>query len=252
MSYKPDLVVISGLHLLESEDSEFRMQRLRDLARYLEVIDSKVPIHLELASMVEKHFLKALVTAIFPLVDSVGLNEQELSFITVALDGPHRTDGDLRQWPPEIGMLRPQNFLFSLPFVAVFLSDFGNPISMIWRPFSLEYLVTARSVVLKSTFWFSPVCHITEGLQKIIATHFVPSIATHFVPSIATHFVPSTATHFVPSTATHFVPSTATHFAPSIAIHFVPSSATHFVPSIATHFMPSIAIHFVLNMMAKF
>ena len=107
MSYKPDLVVISGLHLLESEETEFRMQRVTDLAHYLKLVDSKVPIHLELASMVDKDFLKALVTAIFPLVDSVGLNEQELSFITVALDGPHSTDGDLRQWPPEIGMLRP-------------------------------------------------------------------------------------------------------------------------------------------------
>ena len=112
VAYKPDLIVISGLHLLESESNEFRQQRLVDLAKYLKKIDKKLPIHLELASMVIEDFLKTLVTAIFPLVDSVGLNEQELSFLTVALDGPHRTDGDLRQWPPEIGNLSTLSILF--------------------------------------------------------------------------------------------------------------------------------------------
>ena len=113
MNYKPDLVVISGLHLLESEDSDFRRQRLNALASYLKLIDRKLPIHLELASMVSKDFLKTLVATIFPLVDSVGLNEQELSFLTVALDGPHRADGDLRQWPPEIGI--PSLLIASFP-----------------------------------------------------------------------------------------------------------------------------------------
>lgn len=92
------------MHLLESEAPEFRNQRLEDLAKHLKSIEKTKPVHLELASMVDKDFLRTLVTVIFPLVDSVGLNEQELSFLTVALDGPHRTDGDLRQWPPEIGM----------------------------------------------------------------------------------------------------------------------------------------------------
>ena len=105
MRFKPELVVLSGLHLLESENGEFRELRLNDLARFVKLIDRSVPIHLELASMADKDFLQSLVTTLFPLVDSVGLNEQELSFLTVALDGPHRTDGDLRQWPPEIGML---------------------------------------------------------------------------------------------------------------------------------------------------
>jgi len=104
VSFKPDLVVLSGLHLLESENGEFREARLNDLARFVKLIDRNVPIHLELASMADKNFFQSLVTTLFPLVDSVGLNEQELSFLTVALDGPHRTDGDLRQWPPEIGM----------------------------------------------------------------------------------------------------------------------------------------------------
>ena len=55
--------------------------------------------------MVKVDFLQLIAYEIFPLVDSLGLNEQELAFITVALNGPHLQDGDLRQWPPEIGIL---------------------------------------------------------------------------------------------------------------------------------------------------
>ena len=104
VTYTPDLIVISGLHLLESESEEFRNQRIQDLAKYLKTIDSQVPMHLELASMVKIDFFRTLTKEILPLIDSVGLNEQELAFMTVALDGPHHTDGDLRQWPPEIGL----------------------------------------------------------------------------------------------------------------------------------------------------
>ena len=103
IEYKPDLIVISGLHLLESQNEQFRKKRLQDLAMHLNTIKRKVPIHLELASMVKQDMMQAVVHTIFPLVDSIGLNEQELAFLTVSVGGPHRTDGDLRQWPPEIG-----------------------------------------------------------------------------------------------------------------------------------------------------
>ncbi|XP_065070330.1 ADP-dependent glucokinase-like isoform X2 [Rhopilema esculentum] len=105
ISFQPDLIVISGLHLLESEDEEFRYTRIKDLAKHLQLMNAKIPIHLELASMVKVDFLQLIAYEIFPLVDSLGLNEQELAFITVALNGPHRKDGDLRQWPPEIGVM---------------------------------------------------------------------------------------------------------------------------------------------------
>eukprot|EP00794_Sanderia_malayensis_P018131 gene18131-19941_t len=105
IDYKPDLVVISGLHLLESQSHSFRIERLRDLADRLKNIQADTPIHLELASMVNKDLMRLIVDMIFPLVDSIGLNEQELAFLTVALAGPHKTDGDLRQWPPEIAVM---------------------------------------------------------------------------------------------------------------------------------------------------
>ena len=39
--------------------------------------------------MSECEVMREIVTKIFPLVDSIGLNEQELVFISRCLNGPH-------------------------------------------------------------------------------------------------------------------------------------------------------------------
>ena len=66
-------------------------------------IPSNVPIHLELASMTSVQFMNDISQHIFPVVDSIGLNEQEMAFISTSLNGPGGSD-ELNQWPPEIGM----------------------------------------------------------------------------------------------------------------------------------------------------
>merc|ERR1711881_831062 len=48
--------------------------------------------------------MRDIANSIFPFADSIGLNEQELAFISLALGGPGVND-ELGQWPPEIGLM---------------------------------------------------------------------------------------------------------------------------------------------------
>uniref|UniRef100_A0A8C6YBK9 ADP dependent glucokinase n=1 Tax=Naja naja TaxID=35670 RepID=A0A8C6YBK9_NAJNA len=67
--FRPDLVVLSGFHMMEGQTRELRQRRLQK---------------------------------IFPLMNSIGLNEQELLFLTQAASGPHSS---LTSWNgvPEVG-----------------------------------------------------------------------------------------------------------------------------------------------------
>jgi len=99
-----DMIVVSGLHLLEGQTVDTKHSKIELLQSHLRNIPSNIPIHLELASMTSLDLMRDIANGIFPLVDSIGLNEQELSFISLALDGPGVKE-ELGQWPPEIGLM---------------------------------------------------------------------------------------------------------------------------------------------------
>ncbi|EGG23959.1 conditioned medium factor [Cavenderia fasciculata] len=91
----PELIVLSGLHLLSEENIG---QRLDAMMSYMakipysplprDLISNKnIPIHLELASMSSAIATKLLATNVVPFIDSIGLNEQELGFIYVSTGG---------------------------------------------------------------------------------------------------------------------------------------------------------------------
>lgn len=87
--FKPDLIIVSGFHLLDNQNEEFWQQRLQSAAAGFSRLPLDVPVHLELASMSHCPVIIALVEQLFPLVNSIGLNEQELGFITRCLRGVH-------------------------------------------------------------------------------------------------------------------------------------------------------------------
>uniref|UniRef100_H2YHL1 ADP-dependent glucokinase n=1 Tax=Ciona savignyi TaxID=51511 RepID=H2YHL1_CIOSA len=87
--FKPDLIVISGLHLLESQERSYWKKRISDISELLRTLSSNIPIHVELASMANEDCTKEIATQIFPLVDSIGLNEQELWLLCRVDGGPH-------------------------------------------------------------------------------------------------------------------------------------------------------------------
>ena len=85
--FNPDTVVLSGLHMLEGEADAVRDTRLTDVKSFLRTVD--VPIHLELASMANEPFVARIADTVFPYIDSLGLNEQELELLARAAGGPH-------------------------------------------------------------------------------------------------------------------------------------------------------------------
>ncbi|KAK7480016.1 hypothetical protein BaRGS_00028749 [Batillaria attramentaria] len=88
-SYRPDLVLISGLHMLDGQEEDFFESRLDALVTGLKGVDVSVPVHLEFASMANAQFVKSILEKVLPRITSLGLNEQELAFASVAAGGPH-------------------------------------------------------------------------------------------------------------------------------------------------------------------
>ncbi|XP_052618405.1 ADP-dependent glucokinase isoform X5 [Peromyscus californicus insignis] len=67
-------------------------------------IPTGIPIHLELASMTNRELMSSIVHQVFPAVTSLGLNEQELLFLSQSASGPHAS---LSSWDgvPDVGMV---------------------------------------------------------------------------------------------------------------------------------------------------
>ncbi|XP_053128197.1 ADP-dependent glucokinase isoform X2 [Hemicordylus capensis] len=104
VEFQPDLVVLSGLHMMEGQTKEMRQKRLLEAVASISDIPNDVPVHLELASMTDPALMSEIIHKVFPLVNSIGLNEQELLFLTQAAFGPHAS---LASWSgvPDVGVV---------------------------------------------------------------------------------------------------------------------------------------------------
>ncbi|XP_061576738.1 ADP-dependent glucokinase isoform X2 [Cololabis saira] len=102
--FRPELVVLSGLHMMEGQGRGRWEQRLQQAVATISNIPRAVPIHLELASMTDRDFMNSITQQVMPAVSSLGLNEQELLFLSQAGGGPHAA---LPAWPgvPDVGVV---------------------------------------------------------------------------------------------------------------------------------------------------
>ncbi|XP_051547778.1 ADP-dependent glucokinase-like isoform X1 [Myxocyprinus asiaticus] len=101
--FRPDLVVLSGLHMMEGMGRDLWETRLKEAVVAISDVRNEVPIHLELASMTDRDYMnRILQQQVMPIVNSIGLNEQELLFLAQSGGGPH---GDLASWNgiPDVG-----------------------------------------------------------------------------------------------------------------------------------------------------
>ncbi|XP_063305439.1 ADP-dependent glucokinase isoform X1 [Pelobates fuscus] len=103
--FQPNLLVLSGLHMMEGLSRENRETRLKEAASSISDIPSDIIIHLELASMTDGDLMRGIIyQQVFPLISSLGLNEQELLFLSQSAAGPHSS---LQAWSgiPDVGMV---------------------------------------------------------------------------------------------------------------------------------------------------
>lgn len=91
--FLPDLVVLSGAHLLGGQKKEVWKQRLIDTSVILETALRSVPVHWELATIGNLHFFRQLAHILFPKIESLGLNEQELLSVAKSSNAPFDFEG---------------------------------------------------------------------------------------------------------------------------------------------------------------
>eukprot|EP00053_Salpingoeca_punica_P009822 m.88358 g.88358 ORF g.88358 m.88358 type:complete len:478 (+) comp15181_c0_seq1:159-1592(+) len=110
-----DVVVLSGAHMLEGQPPAVKRERLQDIVKFMNELPPSKPLHLELASIGDKSFIKDIASNVLPHAISIGLNEQELSAFAIANNGPHQ---DRLAKPfniPDVGLMADLMFwVFSL------------------------------------------------------------------------------------------------------------------------------------------
>ncbi|ETN69811.1 ADP-specific Phosphofructokinase/Glucokinase conserved region [Necator americanus] len=116
--FKPDLIILSGIHTLEFHNKEMRLEKLRMIRRNLLQISSKTPIHFELGSLADATFMFDILHRIIPHVDSLGINEQELAFLSHVAGGPH-----MEEYPVQAGTVHAHKVVEMLDWL---LKTFGR------------------------------------------------------------------------------------------------------------------------------
>eukprot|EP00943_MAST-04B_sp_MAST-4B-sp1_P005980 g5980.t1 len=86
-----DALIASGLNQLEGLKKENRMARVLEIKETLKMLHPRTPIHLELASMADRKFLKQMAEELLSISDSFGLNEEELAMLYEVLGGKYAT-----------------------------------------------------------------------------------------------------------------------------------------------------------------
>lgn len=93
VTFKPNLVVIGGLQMMDNFpfDKTIRSRKLQELKTFLISLPKSTLVHFEMASLVEEFFLKEIINELFPHVDSLGMNEQELANLVGLMTGKNVT-----------------------------------------------------------------------------------------------------------------------------------------------------------------
>lgn len=72
------LLVLSGFHLMDGQDKDKRSVEWDHITKYLKLVKNVRFMHVELASIGNREIYKEIADNVFPSVNSLGLNEQEL------------------------------------------------------------------------------------------------------------------------------------------------------------------------------
>lgn len=93
VTFKPNLVVIGGLQMMDNFpfDTKIRSGKIQELKNFLMSLPESTLVHFEMASIVEEYFLKEIINQLLPHVDSLGMNEQELTNLAGLVTGKNVT-----------------------------------------------------------------------------------------------------------------------------------------------------------------
>ena len=68
IKFGPDLVLLSGLHLLESQELSYVKEKIKEVKLGLKAVPAKTPVHLELASMAHKDAVKMILNDVSKII----------------------------------------------------------------------------------------------------------------------------------------------------------------------------------------
>lgn len=139
--FSPDLAVLSGAHLLGGQPQEVWTQRLKDIVALLKSSLWDIPVHWELATIGNMKFFQKLAENLFPAVNSLGLNEQELLSVAKSSNAPF----DLASIPQKPGIEWVSDLLHWLMLRFSSLSGFPSILTRVhFHSLSFHIIATVK------------------------------------------------------------------------------------------------------------
>ncbi|KAI6216455.1 hypothetical protein M3Y99_01820700 [Aphelenchoides fujianensis] len=152
--YRPDLVLLSGVHLLEGQPRQVRLEKLRMIKRSLLQVNPLVPIHLQLGSMGDSSHVHEVLYRIIP----------SLAFISKVGNGPYQ-----EQYPVRAGTLHAHKVVEMLNWLINTLGhDRTNPNAKNYN-YRLQrihfHCLTYHIVVSRGTDWSNLAAGLAAGAR---------------------------------------------------------------------------------------
>uniref|UniRef100_A0A7E4VT23 ADP-dependent glucokinase n=1 Tax=Panagrellus redivivus TaxID=6233 RepID=A0A7E4VT23_PANRE len=161
---RPDLVILTGMHIMQNQPPDMRMEKLRLLKRSMLQVNPLIPIHFELGSMSDPAYVNEVLYKIIPNADSLALNEQELTFLSKVGNGPYN-----EQYPVRTGTLHVHKVVEMLHWL---MTTFGHDRS---KPDAPNYnyrlnrihfrCMTFHIAVSKGTDWSNLAAGLAAGAK---------------------------------------------------------------------------------------
>ncbi|KAF2074331.1 hypothetical protein CYY_004352 [Polysphondylium violaceum] len=182
LSEKPDLILLSGLHLLNQNTQKQRIHDMMDLLKKIPYSSDasefltpakNIPVHLELASIASENFIRMLANSVIPYVDSLGLNEQEIGFLYTATGGDKYTMDDFKQ--PTVNVaVEAITHIFNRIVQAEDTAQMGLDLMSQWRTTTrihFHYLTYHIVAIRKNSAWSSEKASASVAASSIEATN---------------------------------------------------------------------------------
>ncbi|MHA1114577.1 MAG: ADP-dependent glucokinase/phosphofructokinase [Candidatus Heimdallarchaeaceae archaeon] len=180
------VAILSGFHLLRSEilkeKEKNNLNSTIELIEQLKKNNKQIKIHIELASFNNIETLSFVIEKLFPTIDSIGLNEQELIMVTRIFDtelSSKMRNGTIIDYCNGLFEIfrRFSNLRIHFHFLGYYL--------ILSKPISEEKIMTRRSSLIKAAIkayqkvsLSSNILYIKENIKNLISRKGIDEIRT--------------------------------------------------------------------------
>lgn len=164
-SAHPDLVVFTGIHLLEFLPKDWWETKMRLIEEELMQLNRLIPIHFEIGSMADREHGERVLEKIVPHIDSLGLNDQELAYISYVGKGPYSEE----YGSPESDMNLNFHVYKTVELIYWLLNDLFKDYPLLELTRIHVHTLTYHVIAVKGADWLNSEAALAAGAKLAVS-----------------------------------------------------------------------------------